>query len=71
MRFTIASRGCKISEEEYEHIENHIRRLALVLPNFDPDLTLIDIIIKRHKKDVLIIKQKLPKAQVLSITMGL
>lgn len=74
MVYTIATKGCKLSDKILDHIEKHIKKLVSFLPQFDPDLPFFELIIKKHKRKRLnydgTIMLRLPKKPLATHIIG-
>lgn len=50
MVYTIALKRCRLSDFAFKYIEEHVVKLAQFLSDFDPDLLLLNLVIRKHKK---------------------
>ena len=50
MKYTISTKHCSLSDKNLEHIEKHIEKINHMLPNLDPDTTLLDFMLRENKK---------------------
>jgi len=48
MRYTITTKGCTLSEVTVRKIDQQVKKLSRFLLGFDPEVLLLEIIIKKH-----------------------
>ncbi len=71
MRYTIATKGCDLSNKMLLHIKLHVRKLARVLPEFKSSLPLLEIVMRKQRNRTFgTIKLILPKKPLVVHAQG-